>query len=87
MQLFGHPLQLVILDVDGVILDLIAGFEQHLEAGRDSYTAHGADSSLSRGGPPRRAPQLCQSPGGHSGLVASAQPKRPSAVCGELPGY
>jgi phosphoglycolate phosphatase-like HAD superfamily hydrolase len=32
MQLFGHPLQLVILDVDGVILDLMAGFERHLEA-------------------------------------------------------
>jgi phosphoglycolate phosphatase-like HAD superfamily hydrolase len=32
MQLFGHPLRLVILDVDGVILDLMAGFEQHLEA-------------------------------------------------------
>jgi phosphoglycolate phosphatase-like HAD superfamily hydrolase len=32
MQLFGHPLQLVILDVDGVILDLMASFERHLEA-------------------------------------------------------
>jgi len=32
MQLFGHPLELVILDVDGVILDLMAGFERHLEA-------------------------------------------------------
>jgi hypothetical protein len=32
MQLFSHPLQLVILDVDGVILDLMAGFERHLEA-------------------------------------------------------
>jgi phosphoglycolate phosphatase-like HAD superfamily hydrolase len=32
MQLFGHPLQLVMLDVDGVILDLMAGFERHLEA-------------------------------------------------------
>jgi phosphoglycolate phosphatase-like HAD superfamily hydrolase len=32
MQLFGHPLKLVILDVDGVILDLMAGFERHLEA-------------------------------------------------------
>jgi phosphoglycolate phosphatase-like HAD superfamily hydrolase len=32
MQLFGHPLKLVILDVDGVILDLMAYFEQHLEA-------------------------------------------------------
>jgi phosphoglycolate phosphatase-like HAD superfamily hydrolase len=32
MQLFGHPLQLVILDVDGVILDLMAGFKQHLQA-------------------------------------------------------
>ena len=32
MQLFGHPLQLVMLDVDGVILDLMAGFERHLGA-------------------------------------------------------
>jgi phosphoglycolate phosphatase-like HAD superfamily hydrolase len=32
MPLFGHPLKLVILDVDGVILDLMAGFERHLEA-------------------------------------------------------
>jgi phosphoglycolate phosphatase len=32
MQLFGQPLQLVILDVDGVILDLMAGFAGHLEA-------------------------------------------------------
>jgi phosphoglycolate phosphatase-like HAD superfamily hydrolase len=32
MQLFGHPLKLVILDVDGVILDLMAGFERHLQA-------------------------------------------------------
>ena len=32
MQLFGHPLKLVILDVDGVILDLMAGFAPHLEA-------------------------------------------------------
>jgi phosphoglycolate phosphatase-like HAD superfamily hydrolase len=32
MQLFGHPLELVILDVDGVILDLMAGFAPHLEA-------------------------------------------------------
>jgi phosphoglycolate phosphatase-like HAD superfamily hydrolase len=32
MQLFGHPLQLVILDVKGVILDLMADFERHLEA-------------------------------------------------------
>jgi phosphoglycolate phosphatase-like HAD superfamily hydrolase len=32
MQLFGHPLQLVIPDVDGVILDLMAGFERHLDA-------------------------------------------------------
>jgi phosphoglycolate phosphatase-like HAD superfamily hydrolase len=32
MQLFGHPLKLVILDVDGVILDIMAGFERHLEA-------------------------------------------------------
>lgn len=32
MRLFGHPLQLVILDVDGVILDLMAGFEAHLQA-------------------------------------------------------
>jgi phosphoglycolate phosphatase-like HAD superfamily hydrolase len=32
MQLFGQPLQLVILDVDGVILDLMAGFEQNLQA-------------------------------------------------------
>ena len=32
MQLFDHPLKLVILDVDGVILDLMAGFAEHLEA-------------------------------------------------------
>jgi phosphoglycolate phosphatase-like HAD superfamily hydrolase len=32
MQLFGQPLQLVILDVDGVILDLMACFAGHLEA-------------------------------------------------------
>jgi hypothetical protein len=32
MQLFGHPLQLVMLDVDGVILDLMAGFKRHLQA-------------------------------------------------------
>ncbi|HSF29517.1 MAG TPA: HAD family hydrolase [Candidatus Tectomicrobia bacterium] len=32
MQLFGHPLKLLILDVDGVILDLMAGFASHLEA-------------------------------------------------------
>jgi phosphoglycolate phosphatase-like HAD superfamily hydrolase len=32
MQLFGHLLQLVMLDVDGVILDLMADFERHLEA-------------------------------------------------------
>jgi len=32
MQCFGHPLQLVMLDVDGVILDLMAGFERHLGA-------------------------------------------------------
>jgi hypothetical protein len=32
MQLFGHPLKLVILDVDGVMLDLMAGFAPHLEA-------------------------------------------------------
>jgi phosphoglycolate phosphatase-like HAD superfamily hydrolase len=31
MQLFGHPLKLVILDVDGVILDLMAGFARQLE--------------------------------------------------------
>jgi hypothetical protein len=32
MQLFGYPLQLVVLDVNGVILDLMAGFAPHLEA-------------------------------------------------------
>jgi hypothetical protein len=32
MPLFGHLLQLVMLDVDGVILDLMDGFAQHLEA-------------------------------------------------------
>jgi phosphoglycolate phosphatase-like HAD superfamily hydrolase len=32
MQLFGHSLKLVIVDVDGVILDLMADFERHLEA-------------------------------------------------------
>jgi phosphoglycolate phosphatase-like HAD superfamily hydrolase len=32
MQLFGQPLKLVILDVDGVIVDLMVGFASHLEA-------------------------------------------------------
>ena len=32
MQLFGHPLQLVRLNVDGIILDLMAGLEGHLQA-------------------------------------------------------
>jgi len=32
IQLFGHPLKLVILDVAGVILDLMANFAPHLEA-------------------------------------------------------
>jgi len=32
MQLFGQPLGLVILDVDGVIVDLMAGFQRNLEA-------------------------------------------------------
>ncbi len=32
MKLFGNPLELVILDVDGVILDLMACFQKNLEA-------------------------------------------------------
>ena len=32
MQPFGQPLKLVILDVDGVIIDLMAGFESNLKA-------------------------------------------------------
>ena len=32
MQFFGHPLKLVILDLDSVILDLMAAFARHLEA-------------------------------------------------------
>jgi hypothetical protein len=32
MQLFGHPLKLVTLDVDGVILDVMASFAPHREA-------------------------------------------------------
>jgi len=31
MQLSGHLLQLVMLDADGVILELMAGFERHLD--------------------------------------------------------
>jgi hypothetical protein len=36
MQLLGHTLPLVMLDVDGVILDLMASFEQHLQAAATS---------------------------------------------------
>lgn len=32
MKLFGKPLKLVILDVDGIIIDLVAGFQKNLEA-------------------------------------------------------
>jgi phosphoglycolate phosphatase-like HAD superfamily hydrolase len=32
MRLLCHPLKLVILDVDGVIVDLMAGFASYLEA-------------------------------------------------------
>ena len=86
MQLFGHPLTLVILDIDGVILDLMAGFERHLEAnGGAAAPAHRAHSSLPRGGPLRRASELCQSLRGDSCLVASAQSVRQSPIQRILP--
>ena len=68
------------LDIDGVILDPMAGFERHLQAAATQLQLPPAHLSLSRGSTTWRTPQLCQSPGGGSGLVASAPPRRHAPI-------
>ena len=83
--LFGRPLELVILDVDGTILDLWVCFRRNLvtAAQRLSLPIEPIDEYLTN--VPRHRPRRSISLGRGSEVLAVANPRTDASVFGVLP--